>query len=118
MSNILVVDDDKDILNVVEILLSMSGFKVVALARGQEVYDNIAQSKPDLILLDINLGDIDGRDICKKIKDNHDTEDIPIVMFSANHNMRNNLCPCNSDGFIEKPFDAEHLVETLRRLAN
>lgn len=118
MRNILVVDDDKDILNVLEILLSMSGFNVVAISNGEEVYDKLEHPKPDVILLDINLGDIDGRDICKKIKDNADTSDIPIVMFSANHNMRSNLCPCNANDFIEKPFDAVHLVETLKGLCN
>jgi DNA-binding response OmpR family regulator len=117
-NNVLVVDDDKDILGVLDILLTSSGFNVVAISRGEEVESQLTEHKPDVILLDINLGTMDGRDICKNIKDNKETKEIPIVMFSANHNMRNQLCPCTADNFIEKPFEMHHLVNTLKSLCN
>jgi CheY-like chemotaxis protein len=117
MKNVMVVDDDKDILEVLKILLSNNGFNVIALSNGEDVYGNLAGPKPDVILLDINLGSMDGRDICKDLKTQSDTKDIPIVMFSANHNMRNQICPPAND-FIEKPFDTDNLVDTLTTLSN
>lgn len=118
MHNVLVVDDDIDILEVVEIVLTSNDFYVTALSRGEEVYDVVKRHIPDVILLDINLGHVDGRDICKNLKDNEATKNIPIVMFSANRNMKDNLCPCVADNFIEKPFETEHLVATLNALCN
>jgi DNA-binding response OmpR family regulator len=116
MKNILIVDDDKDILAVLKILLTKSGFNVVATAKGEDTYAHLASPRPDVILLDINLLTVDGRDICKNIKGNSDTKDIPIVMFTANHNMRDHLGDCNANEFIEKPFEINHLVKTLKGL--
>jgi DNA-binding response OmpR family regulator len=118
MHNILVVDDDKDILGVIKILLTMNDFSVTAISKGEDTYANLTEPRPDVILLDINLGRIDGRDICRILKERNDTKDIPIVMFSANHNMRENMVSCQANDFIEKPFDVDHLVDTLKALCN
>jgi DNA-binding response OmpR family regulator len=111
---VLVVDDDKDILEVLKILLSVSGLQVEAISQHGEIYDNLFLFKPDVILLDVNLGACDGRTICKDLKSQAETKDISIIMFSANHNIRQSALDNNADGFIEKPFEIDQLVNTVK----
>jgi DNA-binding response OmpR family regulator len=118
MNYILVVDDDKDILTVLKVLLSMRGFNVIAISSGEAVPNHLTNPRPDVILLDIDLGTTDGRVICKDLKSNADTKDIPIVIFSANHKMMDSALASDADKFIEKPFEVEQLVATLKDLCN
>ena len=84
MKKILVIDDDEDILSLVQMMLSMHDFKVNAISRWEEMDDNIRDTPPDLILLDISLRGADGRDICKRLKNNPVTRHIRVILFSAN----------------------------------
>jgi DNA-binding response OmpR family regulator len=67
MNKILVLDDGKDILSLVETILCMYNFNVKAISNWEEIYNNMAEFKPDLVLLDVMLNGTDGRNICKKI---------------------------------------------------
>ncbi|HEV8080592.1 MAG TPA: response regulator [Chitinophagaceae bacterium] len=113
MKRILVVDDDIDILTVVQLLLDSKGFEVVAISNWQQIYSKIDVFKPDLILLDVALGTQDGRNICKQLKSGNDTKHIPIILFSANHNVEKSIPECLADSFISKPFDINHLIEQI-----
>ncbi len=113
MKRILVVDDDIDILTVVQLLLDSKGFEVVAISNWQQIYSKIDVFKPDLILLDVALGTQDGRNICKQLKSANDTKHIPIILFSANHNVENSIPECLANSFISKPFDINHLIEQI-----
>lgn len=114
MRKILAVDDDKDILEVLQFILEDSGFEVDVLADGTDMLDKIKQSKPDLILLDIMLGGLDGRDLCRDIKNNPDTRNIPVILLSATHDinyLKHQIgCP---DAFVAKPFDIEQLLDAI-----
>ena len=114
MKKILVVDDDLDILLLMETMLSMHHFKVEAIARWQDINSSIVNFKPDLILLDVSLGGADGRDICKKLKQEETTQYIPIVLFSANAEMGNNIEKYHAQAFVSKPFQLTHLLQTIR----
>jgi DNA-binding response OmpR family regulator len=111
---VLVVDDDKDILEVLKILLSVNGLQVEAVSHEGELYDNLFLFKPDVILLDVNLGRCDGRTICKDLKSQDETKNISIIMFSANHNIRESALENQADGFIEKPFEMDQLLATVK----
>ena len=113
MKKILVVDDDVDILNVVQLVLDANGFEVVAIPNWQHINTHVDEFKPDLILLDVSLGTQDGRNICKQLKSNHNTKHIPVILFSANHNIEKSLSECLADNFISKPFDINDLVEGI-----
>ena len=115
MKKILVVDDDLDILTLMQMSLSMSGFEVETTARWQVIDERIAKFSPDLILLDVSLGGADGREICKRLKTTKDTEHIPIVLFSANIEIEKSIHDCHSQAFIAKPFSLTHLVEIIRK---
>jgi DNA-binding response OmpR family regulator len=115
MKKILVVDDDVDILSLVQIALSMNNFAVDATPQWEDIDRRIRDSRPDLILLDVSLKGADGRQICKNLKQEAGTADIPVILFSANADMENAIVQCNAQAFIAKPFELPNLVQTIRK---
>jgi len=113
MSKILVVDDDIDILSVMEILLSMKGFEVEVTSKGDNTFPKIESFKPDLILLDVLISGHDGRTICKQIKTNELTKNIPVIMFSAHPGAASTIADYGADDFIAKPFDVNNLMKKI-----
>jgi DNA-binding response OmpR family regulator len=110
MSKILVVDDDLDILVVMEILLSMKGFEVDVTAKWENTFEKIKTFKPNLILLDVLISGNDGRTICKQLKSQSDTKNIPIIMFSAQAGAADSIRKYGADDFLAKPFDVNDLI--------
>ena len=88
MHKILVVDDDQSILDSMEIALSLKDYEVETTTRGEETFSKIRSFKPDLIFMDVYLSGMDGREITKKIKEDENTKDIPVIIFSANKSMK------------------------------
>jgi len=121
MKRILAVDDNKDILEILKYILEESGYEVDTLSDGHFFFEKIHEHTPDLILLDVMLGDIDGRELCKDIKTQEETHDIPVIMISASHSVTNVRQKCAPDAFLAKPFDIKVLLHTvseeLRRAA-
>ena len=116
MKRILAVDDNQDILDVLRFILEDSGYEVDTLTDGHGLFQQIKKSHPDLILLDIMLGDMDGRTLCKDVKQTAETHNIPVILVSASHNiadsMKQNGAP---DDFIAKPFDMHVLLNSIER---
>ena len=115
MKKVLVIDDNIDILHLVELILKNNGFEVLASPKGGEVLTNTVKFSPQVILLDVYLSGYDGRDICRELKQNSKTKDIPVIMFSA-HTKQDVIKECNADDFIAKPFEVKELVEKINRL--
>jgi DNA-binding response OmpR family regulator len=112
---ILAVDDDRDIVEVIKIILEDEGYEVSTLTSGIDVLKVVASMRPDLILLDVMLGGMDGRDICRQIKNHKLFKNIPVVMISASHNLQNLVAqPGSPNDFISKPFDIDRLVKTVK----
>jgi DNA-binding response OmpR family regulator len=115
MKKILAVDDDNDILDVIKIILEDEGYEVATLSNGKNIIESISTIHPDLILLDVMLSGMDGREICKTIKAVSALSLIPIIMISASHNLQNFLnLPGPPNGFISKPFDIDLLVNEVK----
>lgn len=114
MSNILVVDDDPEVLNMVDVLLTPFGYNIQTEHRSENVFHKIKSFHPDVVLLDINLGDEDGRDISKKIKSDTNTKDIAVILFSGVTGISKNLQEALNNDFISKPFDAKNLVNKIQ----
>ena len=115
---ILVVDDNPDILELVKILLERKDYEVETLANGKRTLEIVDSIHPDLIILDIMLGNCDGRDICKDLKSHAESKNIPVIMFSGSHSAKESIgTNCFPDDFLEKPFDIHSLLEKVRRLA-
>lgn len=116
--HILVVEDDPDIREIILMVLGLEGFMVTGVAEGQGALEKVKADQPDVVLLDVLLGDRDGREICQEIKANPETRNIPVMMVSASHGYHDPGGPdCPADDFIAKPFDIHELVSRVKRLA-
>lgn len=114
MNRILVVDDNTDILSVVELILKNNGYEVNTISNGHDAVNKTEQFKPDLVLLDVYLGGLDGRDICDTLKASEITKHIPIIMFSAHSNKKDIFESCGAQDFIGKPFEINELVGKIK----
>ena len=114
MNKVLIIDDDLDILTLVKMTLDLNGFNVKGESNWEGIDSIIKKFEPDLILLDISLGGADGRDICKKLKSQNDTQDIPVILFSANLEMENSFAQYNAQAFISKPYELNYFLKTIR----
>ena len=117
MKKILVVDDDDDVLETIQLILEIGGYDVEPLNDAQLVFDRISDFKPDLVLLDVVLGKIDGRVICSQIKSHDETKRIPILMMSGLYDLKEiQSMECAPDDFMQKPFKMDVLLEKIEKL--
>ena len=114
MARILIIDDDVDLLFLGSSLLRQRGFEVFSLSKADHVFDVVASFRPDLILLDVKLGDQDGRDICLKLKREAETNFIKVILYSAFPETSVEYSKYGADDFVMKPYELNHLVEKIR----
>jgi DNA-binding response OmpR family regulator len=108
---ILVIDDDKDLLEVTQALLVNKGFEVATNCNWDKGFELIESFKPQLILLDVFLNGIDGLDICKQLKSNSTTCNIPVLIFSSYPSIAERVIyEYGADDFIAKPFEVNDLI--------
>jgi CheY-like chemotaxis protein len=111
---VLLVDDDEDLLHIIEKKLKVEGLHTILSLNGEKVREIITLSRPNLVLLDIHMQGIDGGDICRAIKDDPCTADIPVLLFSANDNIRTITEQCGADGYITKPPASKTFIDTIQ----
>ena len=115
--SILVLDDDLAILGALQTVLEYSGYTVNTLPCGNEIFESIEKYQPDLILLDVMLADMDGREICNDIKQKEQEgslEKIPVILISATHNLADCIKSKGApDDFLAKPFDITVLLNKI-----
>jgi DNA-binding response OmpR family regulator len=114
MNKILIIDDDDEILDSLDYLLTANGFVVETERRWRNISKTIDLFGPDLILLDVALGGEDGRNISRQIKSSVFTKNIRVILLSANHNAKRNLPDSLADDFIKKPFEPKELIEKIQ----
>lgn len=116
-TKILVVDDEQDILNLIEKVLTDRGYRVVTAMRGREALALVKTEYPDLIILDAMLPEVHGFDVCKKIKGSAKYGHIPVVMISAIYRgwrfAKDLKDSYGVDLFIEKPFKITELIQAV-----
>jgi len=112
---ILVVDDEPNIVLSLEFLMSQAGYAVRTAENGDEALRVVAQDRPDLVLLDINLPDISGYEVCQQIRANADWGAIKILMITAKGRAveREKGLALGADDYITKPFSAQEVVEKV-----
>ncbi len=115
---ILVIDDEEDILDLVEYNLKQNGYKVSCISTGEEVLESVHSYKPDLILLDLMLPGVDGFDVCKDLKSQPETKDIPVIMLTAKSEDIDVVTglELGADDYITKPFSPRVLVARVRAI--
>ncbi len=112
MRKILVVDDDADLLFSVTRILRKNDFTVTPLSDCTTAIQVALTDLPDIILLDVNLGECDGREICRELKNNLHLS-MPVLLFSANGEYAASVTEHLADGFIQKPFDSAEFIHLI-----
>ncbi|TDO20229.1 response regulator [Pedobacter duraquae] len=117
MKKILVVEDNEVILQMITLLLELEGYTVVPLAEGCALKTVIENVYPDVILMDVLLGDMDGRLLCSAIKKDPITATIPVILMSAGDEcqLAQMEQQCLPNDFLAKPFDISCLVQKVKR---
>ena len=115
MKKILVIDNDQDIINVLQQLLKRQGYTVATASQEADAYQKIGQFEPDLVLLDVLLSGVDGREICRQIKNSDPVEPVPVIIISAHPGVQKHLEECKADDFILKPFDVHNLLQKIEQ---
>ena len=111
---IVLAEDDPDIRYILNLALSQAGYEVEALCDGNSIVEE-GRNSPDLFILDKALPTIDGLAICKYLRVNARTRNIPIIMISCYHEIRNKAKKLGVNDFVEKPFDLNVLLEMVDR---
>jgi DNA-binding response OmpR family regulator len=112
---VLVVDDDRGILDAVSLILEDSGYIVETLSNGEETFKKIFSFGPHVILLDILMSGTDGRDICKQLKADQKTHHIPVIMVAAHRYVGQEAKAAGADDFLPKPFDIADLLGKVEK---
>lgn len=110
---VLVVEDDKPIRNLISTTLKMNGYKYITASKGEEAIMLSASHKPDIIILDLGLPDIDGVEVIEHIRT---WSDVPIIIVSARSEDKDKIMALDkgADDYLTKPFSVEELLARLR----
>ena len=115
MANILVVDDDKGIVEVVRFIVTKAGHGIVEAANGREGLERAKTDHPDLIILDIMMPEMDGYTLHQHLLSDESTRKIPIIVLTAKGRMRDSfIASPNIKFYMDKPFDPEDLQSKIR----
>ena len=113
MKKILLIDDDPDVITVLQSLLKKKGYQVATASNEEEAYKQVDFFMPHLIVMDVLLSGVDGRTICKKLKNTESSKHIPIIMFSAHPGAQKNMEDFGADDFLTKPFESNKILERI-----
>jgi len=110
---ILVVDDEERIVRFIRLNLEQDGFQVVEAFTGKQAMEKLRQALPDLILLDVMLPDLDGFEVLRMVRENHD---VPIIMLTAKTEEDDRVrgLELGADDYVTKPFSPRELVSRVR----
>lgn len=111
---IMIADDDVGIVELLTLMLKHEGYEVCSTFNGATLLD-IDTAFPDLILLDICMPGVDGRDICKSLKQKELTKGIPIIMISASDDVERSVMDAGANDFLAKPFDIKELLKKIEK---
>jgi len=113
---ILVIDDDASILKLVSDVLTEEGFSVITASCGEEGIKKVHRSKPNLIILDLRLPDMNGFQICQTLKKDKNVSDIPIIMLTVKSTKSSTVAglEMGADDYIVKPFNQEELIARVK----
>lgn len=116
MKKVLIVDDEVDVVEVVTVLLEHEGYQIMKAYDGKEALEIVDKETPDLIILDIMMPEIDGVEVCRRLRQREELKEVPIVMFSAKLSAidKKESFDAGADGFISKPFNARGFIAGIK----
>ena len=115
---ILLVEDEKDLVETVTLRLEAAGYKIMPAYDGREGFEKAKREKPDLIILDLMLPKMDGYKVCGLLKADTRYNKIPIIMFTARAQESDKKMgqEVGANAYITKPFEPQALLEKIRQL--
>jgi phosphate regulon transcriptional regulator PhoB len=115
-SKILIVEDDSDIVELLTYNLREAGFETEAVFNGGDAIERAVEEQPDLIILDLMLPEVDGLEVCRLLKQDTQTEDIPIIMLTAKGEEIDRVIglQLGADDYVTKPFSQREFVLRVR----
>lgn len=106
--------DPKDLLEALRTVFEIEGHRASVNPTGENVIEQIQSLKPDVVVLDVFLSEKDGRLICERIKRHQHLRKTPVILISALLAVRDSAIKAGADEFISKPFEINHLLNTVR----
>ncbi|MDZ4770396.1 MAG: response regulator, partial [Chloroflexota bacterium] len=115
---ILVVDDDVDSLKLIGLMLQRNGYEVVAANSGVQALGRATSETPDLIILDVMMPDMDGYEVCRRLRADTRTRAIPIIMFTAKTMIDDKVAgfEAGADDYLTKPTHPAELAQRVRSI--
>jgi DNA-binding response OmpR family regulator len=116
MTTILIAEDERDIRDLIAFTLKYNGYEVLTASNGEEAFQLTLSEKPDLVLLDVRMPRMDGYEVCRRIKDNPDVRNLPVVFISAKGQEREvqEGLAAGAIDYILKPFSPDELIRRLK----
>lgn len=117
---VLIVEDEESLLKLATILITSQGHEVIAVSSGAQALDALAKERVDLVLLDVMLPELDGFEVCRRIKQASETKSLPVIMLTAKKNQVDLDLgdEVGADWYITKPFKSANVIETVERFLN
>jgi CheY-like chemotaxis protein len=115
---ILVADDEIYILHILEFSLNLEGYEVISATSGEEALAKAAKERPDLVVLDVLMPQMDGHEVCRRLKTDERTRDIPVIFLSARDSQTDQDLGLRlgAEAYITKPFSPQRLIDTIQNL--
>jgi two-component system, OmpR family, response regulator VicR len=117
--SIVYIEDDLEMIDLVKLILSRRGFDVKGAHGGREGLDVVSQEKPDLILLDLMMPDVDGWEVYQQLKANEHSRDIPVIVITAKAQPIDRVLGLHIakvDDYISKPFHPQELLDSIDKV--
>jgi len=118
-ARVLVVDDERQIRELLADFLATEGYEVILASNGEEAMELVKQEDAQVILLDLKMPGINGIEVCKRLRANEKTGLIPVIMMTALSDCKTEAVEARVDDFVDKPFDLAELlvrVESILRV--
>ena len=116
--SVLIVDDEPMTQDMLRLMLEPAGFRVTGAEHGLEALEKVKKSKPDIMILDVMMPHMDGITVCRQIRSNPDTSDLPIVMLSGKTHLNavEEGLEAGANRYLPKPMSRADLIQNLREV--
>ncbi|MFN7135093.1 MAG: response regulator [Myxococcales bacterium] len=118
MPSVLIIEDERDLVDLLDFNLKQAGIETLVATSGEAAYEQLRRRKPDLVLLDLMLPDVSGIELCRRLKSDAETKQIPVVMLTAKGEEIDRVVgfELGVDDYITKPFSMRELVLRVRAI--
>jgi CheY-like chemotaxis protein len=113
MPKVMIVDDDRTMVSLLKILLEMDGYEVINITNANDFLPNVRTEKPDIVLLDVFLTNVDGKELVAEVRRSEDLADLKVIMTSG-MDLAEQCAEAGADAFLLKPYAPEQLMQILQ----